>query len=476
MMFARANVAIVYGVATLFSLLFAFIIGFIDYKVAIALVVLAIGSVAALNFRIFPVALVLFVVVDVIPFPKGGMLYPFAVSSALLATLVLSYIRGWGGLSGIRQALVVLLFFVVPMVFGYAYGRFYLGNYPDTSLSEFQCVVSWLFFPALMVCFNREGGSEGLVKFLISVAVIISIATVFQYATGFSLGGRVEQLETLGRVDSSIIRATIPGKLFVLFGLFTLTGWVASSTFTNMRVILGLVPILLMAFALLVSFGRALWVSAFLGVILTSLLLGRRQFIVVLGTILILGCFGSLLVQVINPAVADAAVERALSIFQEGASNSSYGWRVIENMFAERSIFKHPVLGVGLGGEYKPPLVEYSLFPNQTSYIHNSYYNFALKLGVGSLLIPIFFVIYFTYSGVSVIQNKLSSIEKAAVASGVSCVWAMTLLGVTQPEWTAMSSIAFLASLLALISILKLKNTLVDKSAPIGFSGVSRSV
>lgn len=476
MMFARANVAIVYSVATLFSLLFAFIIGFIDYKVAIALVILAIGSVAALNFRIFPVALVLFVVVDVIPFPKGGMLYPFAVSSALLATLVLSYIRGWGGLAGIRQALLVLLVFVVPMVFGYAYGRFYLGNFTDTSLSEFQCVVSWLFFPALMVCFNREGGSEGLIKFLISVAVIISLATIFQYATGFSLGGRVEQLETLGRVDSSIIRATIPGKLFVLFGLFTLTGWVASSSFTNMRVILALVPISLMAFALLVSFGRALWVSAFLGVILTSLLLGRRQFIVVLGTILILGCFGSLLVQIINPAVADAAVERALSIFQEGASNSSYGWRVIENMFAERSIIKHPVLGVGLGGEYKPPLVEYSLFPNQTSYIHNSYYNFALKLGVGSLLIPVFFVIYFTYTGVAVIQNKLSSIEKAAAASGVSCVWAMALLGVTQPEWTAMSSIAFLASLLALISILNQKKTLVHKSGQIGFSSVSSGV
>lgn len=444
--------AFIYALLSATALFLGLLINFIGYEVAVVLVLILVASLASLKYPVLPAFMALLVVVDAIPFPKGGRLYPVFIVAMILTTITVSYLRGARVRIVNWKPFLPVFLISAAMIAGYIHGTLYRHNSSVYALGEFQCVLAWLFCPALIIGLKEDRRSTMLLRLLLSIGIVISVVTIVQYLTGLSFGARVEQLETLGSVDTSVTRATIPAKLFVLFSLFTIVGWISGQKVSFVRLTILLPLVAVVSFALLISFGRALWASALVGLILTSLLLGKRHFFVITSTVIALGFVGAIVLQTFDPAVANAVTERALSVFQEGASNSSFGWRVGENMFAERAISRNPLFGIGLGGEYKPPLVSSLLFPNQTSYIHNSYYYFALKLGIPSIIFPAFLVISFTYFGLALLRKMPDSVERCAVAAGISSTWALAALGVTQPEWISVSSVAFLTCFLALIS------------------------
>lgn len=447
-------------------LVFAYIINTANVLIPIALIAALIGFIASLKYPVLPLFLALLVACDVIPFPKGGRAYPafliFSISTSIaIATLKSQKIQKFNWKLFAPASLLI-----ITLAWGYFYGVFYLKNYNIYALSEINSITAWLLTPALLITFNQKNNAKNVLKLILITGAIISFISIFQYATGISFGARVEQLETLGNVDSGVTRATIPAKLFVLFSLFTFIGWITSKRLSLGYLIGAIAFIALIGFALLVSFGRALWACAFIGVILTALLLGVRQLIVTVIAIAIAGSLGLMLLSIISPEVLGAAYERVLSVFKEGASSSSFGWRIGENIFAEQSIAKHPILGIGLGGEYKPPLVSSILFPNQTSYIHNSYYFWAMKLGIWGLLVPLFVVLSISISGIQRLSTATDSLEKSAIAAGISSVWAMSLLAITQPEWISVSSMAFLSCFMAFLMQIDAVKTIIRKSPP----------
>jgi hypothetical protein len=435
----------------LFILVFAYILNTANVLIPLALIAAVVGLIASLKYPVLPLFLALLVACDVIPFPKGGRAYPVFLVFAISTTIAIAIIKSQKISKFNWRLFTPASLLIVTLIWGYFYGVFYLKNYNVYALSEINSIVMWLATPALLMCFKEENKASSILKLILLTGAIISFVSIFQYVTGISFGARVEQLETLGNVDSSVTRATIPAKLFVLFSLFTFIGWITSKRLSAGYMLGATAFIALIGFALLVSFGRALWACAFIGVILTAFLLGFRQLVITIIAISILGALGLMLLSIISPEVLSAAHERVLSVFREGASSSSFGWRIGENAFAEQSIAKYPILGIGLGGEYKPPLVSSLLFPNQTSYIHNSYYFWAMKLGIWAILVPLIVVLSISISGVKRLGITKDSLEKSAIAAGVSCVWAMSLLAVTQPEWISVSSIGFLSCFLAFL-------------------------
>ena len=447
----------------LIILVFVYILNTLNFIIPLTLIALLVVFISSIKYPVLPLFLALLVACDVIPFPKGGRVYPAFLIFAISATIVIAALKSQKIQKFDWNLFTPASLLIASLIWGYFYGVFYLNNYNVYALSEINSILAWLITPALLICFKDQNRIHNVLKLILLTGAIITIASIFQYATGISFGARVEQLETLGNVNTGVTRATIPAKLFVLFSMFTLIGWITSTRLSFGYTFGVFVLLFLIGFALLISFGRALWACAFIGVILTTSLIGFRQLVITAISLSILGLIGIMLLSVISPEVLSAAYERVFSTFKEGSSNSSFGWRISENTFATQSIAKYPILGIGLGGEYKPPLVSYLTFPNQTSYIHNSYYFLAMKLGIWGLLVPLFVILSISISGLKRLSKTTDPLNKSAIAAGISCVWAMSLLAITQPEWISLSSMAFLGCFIAFLMQIDISITSSNK-------------
>ena len=255
-------------------LVFAYILNTANVLISVALIAALVGLVVSLKYPVLPLFLALLVACDVIPFPKGGRAYPVFLIFSIFSTIIIAIFKSRKIQHFDWKIFTPASLFIVAMGWGYFYGVIYLKNYNVYALSEATSVIAWLVTPALLLSFNKKDEAKKNLKLILLIGVVISFVSIFQYATGISFGARVEQLETLGSVDSAVTRATIPAKLFVLFSLFTFIGWITSKRLSLPYTFGVFILLTLIGFALLVSFGRALWACAFLGVILTATLLG----------------------------------------------------------------------------------------------------------------------------------------------------------------------------------------------------------
>jgi hypothetical protein len=431
--------------------IFSYILNVVDIKIIAILFIVALLLIISLKYSVVLLIVVLLACADMIPIPKGGRALPALALSLSLLSIAISTLKSRKISSLNLVSFFPAMAFSLVYLWGYIYGVFFLKNEAMYALSEFQCVAAWIIAPALFLCFREDNRNEKIIQLIISIGLIISIITIVQYFTGISISGRVEQLETLGDINSDITRATISAKLFVLFVLFTLLGWLASEKFSLSRTAF-IIPLLgIILFALIVTFGRALWACAFIGVLVTTFMLGSRPFLITLCSIIVASIIVSLFLAIFSPDFLTAITDRLMSVFKEGATNSSLGWRLTENNFAERSIWRSPFFGIGFGGVYKPPLVSSLVFLNQTTYIHNSYYFLAMKLGLWSLFLPVIVIISFAKVILERLKLVNTKLYKSSLASGFSCILSMAALGVTQPEWISISSIGFLACFMALL-------------------------
>lgn len=453
------------GLIVCAALFVAFLITKVDPLIALGMSIAAVGLLLSIRYTFLPLLAAVLIVCDVIPFPKGGRLYPIFIAGCCLLSIVLSFIKNRKLPNLINSVWAPPAIYFLTMGWGYFYGAIYLKNNPGFALTEFQQTASLLFLPALLLGFDSHNKAEKLINLTLSIGLIIGIATLFQYFTGISLGGRVEQLETLGSIDTDITRATIPGKLFVLFGLFFWLSKLLASNQKPLNKFFNFLCITLLSFALLVSFGRALWASAAIGIFISALFLGRRHFLKVLILVTVLGVIGTTCIAAFSPRVYSAAVERATSVFYEGASSSSYGWRVTENFYASQAVAKNPLLGIGLGGEYKPPLVTSTLFPSQTSYIHNSYYFTQLKTGYLGIFLLLTFSISVFINATKGIKQEEDAQHRITIAAIFSTLVAIAILSATQPEIISFSSIAYISIILALAHAIQTRKMLLNTAS-----------
>ena len=144
--------------------------------------------------------------------------------------------------------------------------------------------------------------------------------------------------------------------------------------------------------------------------------------------------------------MAEAALERFTGIGAEFRAGESFGWRLRENDAALARIERHLFTGVGIGGEYK----QTGSLDQETTYIHNGYLYFPLKMGIFAAFIPFAFIVAFviTVRQAGVRHQKTGDPAFVAALCGAFSVPVMT--SGTQPEWTAPQGIAAYAILIGL--------------------------
>lgn len=286
-----------------------------------------------------------------------------------------------------RAQLWPFLIFMSLVLLSLALALGVFGNTVPFIYRDARAFVYWLWLPLLYaLVVHEEAGPRKLVRLLLFMALAVSTIALVQYTFNIQIAreGRVGGLETLGVIENDLTRVQMQGYAFVMVGL----AWaLVSMTQGGKRLLLTLPLSLLFAAAIYVNFGRALWAWTLLAVLLCGVVLGLRRAALLGSLLLVLLVMALSALYLARPAVIESAVHRITSLADEGAIRTSGGWRRLENEAAAGKIAASPVVGIGLGGEYRPWLSEIQTFSEHTRYVHNGYVFLALKLGIPALLV-----------------------------------------------------------------------------------------
>lgn len=245
----------------------------------------------------------------------------------------------------------------------------------------------WLWLPLLYwMALSEPAGHIKLARVVLFAAIAIASIAIIQYVFQIQIvrEGRVGGLETLGTFNNDITRVQMQGFAFVMVGLV----WALVIAAQGGRRLFYALPLLLLfAAAIYLNFGRALWAWTTVAVLMSGLVLGLRRAALLGMALTALSVLGLVALFLVRPAVIDTAVERLASVADEGAIRTSGGWRTLENEASRAQITQSPLVGIGVGGEYRRWVYEIRIFAEHTRYVHNGYLFIALKLGIPALLV-----------------------------------------------------------------------------------------
>lgn len=311
--------------------------------------------------------------------------YSDVLTALSLALLAFKLVNGRSRIVLPRSELRPFLVFMALVLLSLALALGVFGNTVPYIYRDGRAFLYWLWLPLLYWLVEREvpGGAK-LARVMVFMAVAVSAIALLQYTFNIQIAreGRVGGLETLGVIENDLTRVQMQGYAFVMVGL----AWaMVTAARGGRRLFLALPLMLFFAAALYVNFGRALWAWSILAVLMCGVVLGLRRAALLGSALVVLGALGLASLAMLRPAVIDSVVNRIASVADEGAIRTSGGWRKLENEASAARIVQSPLVGIGLGGEYRPWLSEIRTFSEHTRYVHNGYVFIAVKLGIPAL-------------------------------------------------------------------------------------------
>ena len=357
--------------------------------------------------------------------------------AATVVTLGVCALRGWSAKNRFywvdKQLLSPYLLFLSCVFVSLVIGVYYFHNNVPYLYRDGRVFLYWLWLPIIggMVS-DSPLGLTCLGRVALAVAITVAMMAIFQAVTGIQIVavGRVGALETTGADQSEFVRVQMPGFAFVVWGVV----WLAlSMAQRKVDVRLGAILSLVFVCGLLVNFGRALWVWTLVALLISMLLIEKRRALVMLCSLIIVGISFSSLILLTKPELADAVIVRITSVEKEGGGNTSYGLRQWENENALARLSSSPIVGVGMGGEYRTWVPVLRMFEDHTRYIHNSYLFLSLKIGLPGLFVVLWLLVI---AWLQAFRNRKCCVDENHVFTLVSVATLPALLGlcITQPE------------------------------------------
>jgi O-antigen ligase len=375
------------------------------------------------------------------------------VASVLLMGLMV--VRAFGTGRGVprfsaefvRPYVAFVGLFIIALLAGY----FVFSNKVPLIYRDGRLLLYWLWIPVLAwLVFSEVISSRSLLKVLAWFAALVCLVTIAQGLTGYQFvtSGRVSELETMGNISFGITRVQLHGLVFVMFCLVWLVVVMANRRF---GFVFGMLFLLAASLAVFMNYGRAVWAVSALSVF-------GLLFIVPWASKLRIFGFGAALftvllssVYLIKPELIEASVDRIVSVKAEGGRGSSYGWRRWENEDALGVIARSPLLGVGVGGEYRPWMSVLKVFEDHTRYAHNAYLFYAMKTGIVGILALLWLLGFFYKSVLRVARDSNDLFRRDFCTALTAFLPFFFLLSINQPELASPLSILFVA--LAIVAL-----------------------
>jgi hypothetical protein len=234
-----------------------------------------------------------------------------------------------------------------------------------------------------------------LISGLFTIAILGSLATIALVAyPSMPLGmGTSGDLVTAGREFSGVTRIYLPSITLTSF-IFIVS--MSSLIMRSKRVppILEFASSAVMGVGIFLSYTRNLWISMISMLALLGLLLSWPERFRILKWVAV-GVFGVVLLVSYWERDGMKYLEAAQDRLFRGteaktlAEDSSVEWRIMETKYAVESIFKHPIVGIGLGNFYRPAIFENesAAIPDRPNfgmrwYVHNAYLWVLVDMGL----------------------------------------------------------------------------------------------
>jgi len=332
-------------------------------------------------------------------------------------------------------------FFIFLVIFSLLIAKGH-HNKPRWMMFEFRLQLYWFYAPLLVMCIKEEKHLNAALNFVIFLSTILAIAVIFQSLTGIRIlnHGMLSPLVTVTDINRDVNRSTFGG--FQAFVVFTFILTLARLSRHEMSPLLAFPVLLLIALGLIVSFGRGVWAVSFVITFIASIWLGKNSFIKIWTVLLTVGTVIILTSVLLKPQLADAVFSRLMSVSHELEEGESWEWRMMEQEWALRTIQKHPISGIGLGGEYSP-LRDRTKDPEQMIMTHNSYLYIALKFGLFGLLFPLWLCL--------AVLRKAKQLNTTLSISLACAFLNPVLIGYTQMEWVSIYGILSMATMVGLL-------------------------
>lgn len=410
----------------------------------------------AIRWPAFGLLVLLGLVYSVIPAPPvpllgGTMQLSDVLLLGLGAALVVRVFRDPQLLLGRngRAMLAPIGFLGALAAVSFAYALLVQPTATRDVLAEARHFLYWLLAPLVALALRDAAAWRRFVLALVGLGLLIAAIAALQSIFGIQLlRGRVEALETLGHYYGGVVRTITPGIYLVVFALLAAAARYALGA--SSLVVAGAIMVV-PAIAIVFGFGRAIWAAALAALALLLVGLGPLRGLKLAFAAAVGGLIVTAILLVARPAVLDAVVDRAVSLPAEIDRGSSFAWRRLENEYAVKALAKSPLLGIGLGGDYKPVL-NHALRPEQTRHLHNGYLYLVLKLGALAAIVPpwlaaaCFVLLARAWNGATEPANR------AAAAACFAAFMVPMLTSFSQPEWmtyTGVATLALFAGLLA---------------------------
>jgi hypothetical protein len=326
----------------------------------------------------------------------------------------------------------------------------------NQSLGELRSINFYLVFFIVTNSIRDEKRLRRLIRGIFILAVLVAGAMIIQYALGDSvviLPGRVEELGTAGTVSPGVTRILPPGQSLVLVVLIALPILLIFDR-SRSKFLTRFFQVFIVSLAVLLTFNRSFWVALILALSVAALLISVQEkvrFIKIGIWVGLAGSIGLVLVLILLGSQAqkliDGSVIRMSTLVNPNTVNEgSLRDRYVENEYAYPQIIAHPLIGLGLGADYRKWDRRIDFTPISTwdrfAYIHDGHLWMMLKTGLLGYFFYILTLILFLKRGFQAWLQNPSPYYKGIVFS-----FTITVIGLlpativnpifSTPYWTS---------------------------------------
>jgi O-antigen ligase len=335
-------------------------------------------------------------------------------------------------------------------------------------LAETRNLVGWFALPVAAYAFHWH--FRRLDTYLHGFAIVVALLLVAQTVTGVQLIFAQRGAELISQEFSDVIRSSAGAANFLIgYSLYYALGRAA----TARGKILWIGLVILLGSGLIATFTRGAWAAAFVGLLVFFAL--TRVHRLIPGVLVVLVLLASLLatgLMVAKPHLMGVVTERILSIKEEGGVGTSVGARFDENEQALKAIKRNPLLGVGIGGDYKTHTSTRgrAIEAGEFMYIHNSYLGFAVKFGLLAMFVP-FWIYRNLWREWKRHKPRLHANVQGVrlnMAAAFSAVSMFMVNALTQPEWLRLGGLVTLSLLIAIILSASAKIDIEKRAEAVG--------
>jgi hypothetical protein len=333
---------------------------------------------------------------------------------------------------GTRVLAVAAALFAASLVLATALSLTLRDIPPAWALGEIRDLLYVIVLPVAVVILRRQERQERFVVSIVVLGGLFSVGQILQGVLGIPVFGDagISVLETLGREESSTTRANTLGLNVIIFSLLLTVG---AHVLDVIRKPLFFSVGGLLFVGILLTFGRTTFAAVLVCVSMLVWWLNPKRIPPLAGLLVVTIAIGSVLAITWKPESFSAVLYRLTSVGEELDHGYSAQWRFWEFDAMLPHIQEHPLLGIGLGADYKG-VSGSSLRPELNRYMHNAYLYMAGKMGLPALAFLLISMAAIFTIGRRLARSDASPWCRLVGAAGGAMMFRFLFASITEPH------------------------------------------